>query len=498
MLGVFNRKITAFLMACAVFITSLVSGSTTVYAYGDLTDVTINVTFGQTEARKMLDMINDLRSGVNAWYYDKDGEKVDVGPLFPLQYDYTLEKIAMQRALEIALSFDHERTIRERYYTAFDEIGYPSDSTAESIAAGQLSVGSVFTYWCETKEDYDGQEDRRNMLSEEFTAVGVGHVYYNKTHYWVQEFGAAMNVDGEKTEANDRRENYTLKVALAKIDSLNPSVSSIEMEKGAIKDLSGLTFTLSVDDYYNVNKNYVCPVITDFYLESTDYDVLKIDNKKIKAVAEGYVDLVVCAMGLEAEIPVKITKGEEYTVTLDACGGTCKTDTVTTKDKMVSTLPKPVKDGYEFVGWYISEKENSERITTSRVFTSDLTIYAHWKSDGSSQDPGASDDEGGDTDTEQVFVPDVKDLKVASDKKGELSITWTDSDKAKGYQVAYSTSGQFASSKTKMVNAGGSSKRIKKLKAGKKYYVRVRAFVKTSDGTLYGAWSKKTSVKIKK
>ena len=185
-------------------------------------------------------------------------------------------------------------------------------------------------------------------------------------------------------------------------------------------------------------------------------------------------------------------------MTLDACGGTCKTDTVTTKDKMVSTLPKPVKDGYEFVGWYISEKENSERITTSRVFTSDLTIYAHWKSDGSSQDPGASDDEGGDTDTEQVFVPDVKDLKVASDKKGELSITWTDSDKAKGYQVAYSTSGHFAASKTKMVNAGGSSKRIKKLKAGKKYYVRVRAFVKTSDGTLYGAWSKKTSVKIKK
>ena len=35
------------------------------------------------------------------------------------------------------------------------------------------------------------------------------------------------------------------------------------------------------------------------------------------------------------------------------------------------------------------------------------------------------------------------------------------------------------------------SYKVKKLKANKKYYVRVRGYVKTSNGTAYGKWRKK-------
>ena len=36
-------------------------------------------------------------------------------------------------------------------------------------------------------------------------------------------------------------------------------------------------------------------------------------------------------------------------------------------------------DGYTFEGWYTDELEG-DRITTNTEFTSDGTIYAHWRS----------------------------------------------------------------------------------------------------------------------
>ena len=66
--------------------------------------------FKQTEARSMLDMINSMRTNYEtAWYYAADGSKLYLSDLEPLQYDYELEKMAMKRAEEIALSFSHTR-----------------------------------------------------------------------------------------------------------------------------------------------------------------------------------------------------------------------------------------------------------------------------------------------------------------------------------------------------------------------------------------------------
>ena len=59
-----------------------------------------------------------------------------------------------------------------------------------------------------------------------------------------------------------------------------------------------------------------------------------------------------------------------------------------------------------------------------------------------------------------------------------------------GYQYQWSTSKNFKKNyltkTTKKI-----SYKFKKLKANKKYYVRVRGYVKTSNGTTYGKWRKK-------
>ena len=67
------------------------------------------------------------------------------------------------------------------------------------------------------------------------------------------------------------------------------------------------------------------------------------------------------------------------TVTLNANGGTCDTNTISLKYGDEITLPIPIKEDCEFLGWY-TELEGGERINDSTVITSDMTLYAHWYS----------------------------------------------------------------------------------------------------------------------
>ena len=69
-----------------------------------------------------------------------------------------------------------------------------------------------------------------------------------------------------------------------------------------------------------------------------------------------------------------------------------------------------------------------------------------------------------------------------------------------GYQVWLATNKKFTKNK-KSVNFNGYkkvSKKVAKLKGGKKYYVRIRTY-RTVDGKkIYSRWSKAKTVKIKK
>ncbi len=90
----------------------------------------------------------------------------------------------------------------------------------------------------------------------------------------------------------------------------------------------------------------------------------------------------------------------------------------------------------------------------------------------------------------------ISDIKSTSKKK--FAVTWKAVSGATGYQVVYSTSKSF--DKKSMVTLTGKKSTkatIKKLKSGKKYYVKVRAY-KTVDGKkIYGAYSSVKTVKVK-
>ena len=168
----------------------------------DLGTVTVKGTFQQSQARTMLEMVNGFRTGDQAWFWNSDNSlRVGYAPgqLNELVYDYDLEKVAMQRAVETAVSYGHTRPNGESCFTL--SVNGVS-SNGENIAYGQGSATEVFIAWREDNEDYSGQGHRRNMLNSGFTAVGFGSFYYNGVYYWVQEFGYSSS-GAAYTEPND-------------------------------------------------------------------------------------------------------------------------------------------------------------------------------------------------------------------------------------------------------------------------------------------------------
>ena len=94
---------------------------------------------------------------------------------------------------------------------------------------------------------------------------------------------------------------------------------------------------------------------------------------------------------------------------------------------------------------------------------------------------------------------------LKSNKKSELTVKWGKDKRASGYQIQYSTSNKFTKNTTNTVIVGKNTtidQKVKKLRKGKKYYVRVRAYkTNTTSGTevkKYGKWSSAQTVKVRK
>lgn len=90
----------------------------------------------------------------------------------------------------------------------------------------------------------------------------------------------------------------------------------------------------------------------------------------------------------------------------------------------------------------------------------------------------------------------VKTVKSSTSKT--LKITWKKLSGVSGYQVCYSTKSSFSGNTKKAVSKSKNTVTIKKLKAGKTYYVKVRAYKTVNGKKSYGTWSKKYKIVVKK
>lgn len=110
-----------------------------------------------------------------------NAERVNNG-LAPLAESATLNTLASVRANELITLFSHTRPNGGNLSSIFAEYSVGWWAIGENIAMGQTTPQVVMTDWM------NSQGHRENILSSDFTSIGVGVVKHNGTYYWVQIF----------------------------------------------------------------------------------------------------------------------------------------------------------------------------------------------------------------------------------------------------------------------------------------------------------------------
>ncbi len=317
------RHILIILALAALFTTAFCTA-----AYAATTDLKIEVTYQQSTARQMLSMINEFRTGSDAWAWNSDdSEKIYYTNLSELQYDYELEKAAMQRAAEIAVLFAHTRpdgtdsSSAGGWGTSSNIYGY---TCGENIAGGPSTAKAAFTNLREEDEPYDYQGHRRNMLSENFTAVGIGHVVVNGIHYWVQQFGASPHTTA--TEPRNETVEMTIPVQESYITSVtlafrNSGVSSMRIpyrtEHMQIPEVRTAVMLVCPGVYGGESWPSAAQVKADLTWTSTDTGVVEVDGTTLKGIYPGSANVTTSWRGKTLSLGITVTplNISGYTVT---------------------------------------------------------------------------------------------------------------------------------------------------------------------------------------
>lgn len=286
------RGITALLLALVLL---LGLGAESALGEG-LMQVQLKPQYRYDEARKMLPLINAFRTGGDAWYIGEDNQsKVRVSGLGKLEYDYTLENVAMLRALEIAVYFSHTRPDNSGWGTAFPG-GYKAKG--ENLVYGYGSVDAAFKALAEEDKPYSGQGHRRNMLRKEFTRVGFGSVKVGNIIYWVQSFGAGGSGAGQAKKMKDSSVKVSPELLMKSSRSITTEVEVLSMEVGesvslpkvAVYSNSGAKLLVSAEKWKTANKK-----------------IVKISGKKATGVKKGETTLEAVISGKKITLPVQVS-----------------------------------------------------------------------------------------------------------------------------------------------------------------------------------------------
>ena len=99
----------------------------------------------------------------------------------------------------------------------------------------------------------------------------------------------------------------------------------------------------------------------------------------------------------------------------------------------------------------------------------------------------------------KIQKPNKTSVKKLKAKKGSVELTWSKTKGVKGYEIQLATDKKFKKNKkTVTIKKQKTTKTsVKKLKAKKKYYVRIRTYKTVNGKKVYSSWSKVKSVKTK-
>ena len=136
--------------------------------------------------------LNRFRTTPGVWLWKTDNKTKRVfnsgssTKLQPLKRSAQLEAAAKVRAKELMQVYAHTRPDGTKCFTAFPRLMAMGENISKDRG---LTAVVVTNRWKEENEPYNGQGHRRNMLSENFNAVGIACWCENGVTCWVQCFG---------------------------------------------------------------------------------------------------------------------------------------------------------------------------------------------------------------------------------------------------------------------------------------------------------------------
>jgi len=252
------------------------------------TEITTEGTYNYNDAYEILRLLNEQRvaNGLTELKMDKD-----------------LLEAAMLRCAELSVFYNHTRPTGLSCFSASEKM------YGENIAYGNASPDSasetVMNAWM------NSEGHRKNILTANYTTVGVGCFYKNGVYYWAQCFGKnELTKDAAKPSNSTGQKRIYVSDEYVSLDVSKQSISIKPGEKTTITitnngekcDSNCATWTSSNKEFATVDSN---GTITGLKNGTTNITVTLGNNQKIITVyVQKFND---------------ITKGKWYVSAIDYC-----------------------------------------------------------------------------------------------------------------------------------------------------------------------------------
>ena len=257
---------------------------------------------------------------------------------------------------------------------------------------------------------------------------------------------------------------YVTVTGKAKVTGITLDRTSAEVKRG-----EKLTLNVTVSPSYASNKKVVW--------KSANTKIATVDaNGSVTAKAPGRTKITVTSSE-NSSYQASCTVTVPYKITYKLNKGKNNASNPSTYYRKKVTLKNPSRKGYAFAGWYTDAKFKKKITSISSSAKSDYILYAKWT---------------------KVKVAKASLTSAKNSKSKQILLKYKKVSGAKGYEISYSTDKKFKKAVTKK-NTAKTSYTISKLKKGKTYYVRIRAYKMDSTGKkVYGKYSSVKKVKISK
>lgn len=313
-----------------------------------------------------------------------------------------------------------------------------------------------------TWDDLDGQYDMEVMYGyfNRSTAMITGKLDQNNYH---QKESCYTGLLPTATQDSGATPTSIGTIGTPTKTAAEPQIKKVQASGKLLVNLS--TDTSGADIYYTTDGSEPSSSATRSYYYTGDY--FEVDhNDTVKAIA------VKDTMWDSKVTSAKLTKST-HTVKFNTKGGNKISSRKVLYGNKVKKPANPKRSNYSFAGWYTS---SGEKWDFSSKVTKDMTLTAKWK---------------------KVTTGKASIKKVTNVSGKKMKVTLKKVSGAKGYEFRYATNSKMKSAKR--VTGKSTSRTIGSLKKGKTYYVQARAYKTDSKGKkIYGSWSVKKSVKIKK